>query len=544
MSDSSIILTDDATTLAWKPTFKQERFLTVPLTVKEAFYAGAVNAGKTDVLTMYPIVHGWYKHPKFKGLFLRRSMPELRNEVIPRAKDYFRHYGGVFNKTDSCFTFPSGALFFFAHVEQEDDVHNFDSMQPNYAAFDELTSFTEWQYLYITIERVRRNLTLKDDLPAIVRTGSNPGNRGHAWVYKRFIKPLPAGGKILRGKGGLKRIYIPATIEDNPYADPVYKQELDALPEAERKAKKEGDWTAFEGTVFEELRKQHYPGEPDSALHVLPEFDIPDWWPKIVAIDWGFRAMTWVGYGAISPQKKLYVYREQAFFGEKISIWAPKVKQWLDKEEPNDIVICHSAAQQRGQPHTILEQVSEELGRSIRLGEKDRLSGKILIHEMLRWKQIMVPVDERPIYNEEQAAWIIRNRGVEAYKTYMNSFSLGLEMEDLPKLLFFKSCPLVIDALAVAQYEKNKTDGKAAEDVAEWPGDDPYDGLRMLVHAADNFFNESGEKSIIIEKQAVIVKQLEATNDMTAYYRNSRRLEIESTSDYDKPVTRFHRRIH
>ena len=77
------MIRDDAGNTIWRPTLKQERFLQVPLSVKEAFYAGAVNAGKSDVLLMYPIVHGWYKHPMFKGLFLRRTMPELRLEIIP-----------------------------------------------------------------------------------------------------------------------------------------------------------------------------------------------------------------------------------------------------------------------------------------------------------------------------------------------------------------------------------------------------------------------------------------------------------------------------
>src|SRR5262245_7742197 len=199
------MIKDDNGNLIWKPTLKQERFLSIPLTVKEAFYAGAVNAGKSDVLLMYPIVHGWHNHPQFKGIFFRRTMPELRNEIIPRAQYYFTPLGARFNAKDGIFRFPSGALYFFGHCENEKDVHNYDSMQPNYAAFDELTSFTEWIYLYITIERVRVTQNLMGELPMIVRSGSNPGNIGHPFVYKRFIKPHPAGGKIIKGRGGIKR---------------------------------------------------------------------------------------------------------------------------------------------------------------------------------------------------------------------------------------------------------------------------------------------------------------------------------------------------
>jgi hypothetical protein len=528
---------------AWEPTFKQERFLTIPLTVKEGFYAGAVNAGKSDVLIMYPIVHGWHEHPKFKGVFARRTMPELRLEVIPRAKEYLRHYGGEYNQSESVFKFPSGALYFFTHLEKEKDVHMFDSMQPNYFAFDELTSFTEWQYLYITIQRVRRDLKVKDELPAIVRSGSNPGNIGHAWVYKRFIKPNPKGGEILQGKGGIKRIYIPATIDDNPYADPVYKAELDALPDAERKAKKLGDWTAFEGTVFAEFRKQHYPGEPEWALHKILPFDIPSYWPKIVAIDWGYRAMTYVCYGAISPKGRLYVYREQSFTEEKIEEWGPKVKQYIDRENPADIVICHSAGQHRGEPHTILELVSDALDKTIRLGEKNRLSGKALLHEYLRWKPRFIPIDEVPQYDDVLAMWIMRNKGLEDYKAYMRSLTPSLPEENLPKFQIFDICPLLIEAISVAQYESTKGDDKPPEDVAEWNGDDPYDCVRMLLHAADRYFEESSEIASHMNKEEAIVQKLVGSQDMTAYYRNMKKLETDEDLS-ERPMRRFHHRGH
>jgi hypothetical protein len=43
--------------------------------------------------------------------------------------------------------------------------------------------------------------------------------------------------------------------------DPQYLQKLEILPEAEKKAKKYGDWHAFEGSVFPEFRPIRYPGE-------------------------------------------------------------------------------------------------------------------------------------------------------------------------------------------------------------------------------------------------------------------------------------------
>lgn len=537
------MLKDDEGRLVWRPTLKQEKFLQIPLSVKEAFYAGAVNAGKSDVLLMYPIVHGWHKHPQFKGLFLRRTMPELRNEIIPRSRDYFRPLGATYNKTDACWTFPSGALYFMGHCENEDDVHNYDSMQPNYAAFDELTSFTEWIYLYITIERVRVNKNFVNELPMIVRSGSNPGNVGHQFVYKRFIKPFPNGGKILVGKGGIKRVFIPATIDDNPHASEQYKKELDALPEAERKAKKLGDWTAYEGLVFSEFRDKHFPGESDNAIHYVPGFDIPSWWPRLLAIDWGFSAMCSVGWGAISPKGRLYVYRHQMFFGKKIEEWGPEVKYIVDKELPKDVVICHSANQHRSDPHTILEQVIEALEVPVRLGEKNRIGGKMLLHEYLKWEHTRPPKDEIGVFDSERAAWLLRNKGITEYNRYLNSFiEVELSNENLPKLQFFDDPDVKVigDAIKMCNYEKSDKDGRKKEDVAEFNGDDPYDMLRMLLHAADLFFGTAELEQNRLLKIEAVVNRLQETGDQTSYYRNMKRVESPSEGDIIGPVSRYH----
>lgn len=529
----------------WKPFLKQEKFLQMPLTVKEGFFGGAVYGGKSDVLLMYPIVHGWIKHPKFKGLFLRRTMPELRNEIIPRSKMYYPRWGGKFNKSDSIWEFPSGAMILFGHCEDEDDVHNYDSFQGNYVAFDELTSFTEWQYLYVTIERTRRQTKFDTDLPMIVRSASNPGNTGHTWVKKRFIDPAPKGHVLIHGKGGMKRIFIPSTIEDNPYAEEQYKRELDALPEAERKAKKFGDWSAYEGQVFEEFRERWYPDEPSNALHVIPgdTLEIPDWWPKIVVGDWGYRAMTWIGFGAISPSERLYVYRELSFQKTKIQEWGSVLKEYLDKENPRQITFCKSAAQDRGQEHTIQQQIETAIDRPIGLSNNSpgsRVAGKQLLHEYLRWKPKYVPEFNPGEYSQEKAMWLLRNRGTKEYNSYLSSFRPPEAENNIPRLQIASSCQLLINAIKSATYAKPKNN-IPAEDVAEWDGDDPYDGIRYLCDAADRYFTEAQREMEKLKAQEQLIQRLNNTQDWTAFYRNARFIEKQSEGSV-KPIARYRHR--
>ena len=402
----------------WKPEPKQELFLSIPTTIKEAFYGGGAGSGKSDVLLLYGIVHRWHEHPKFKQVFMRRTYPELRNEIIPRSRELYRKFGATLNKTEMCWTFPrpdqyggtgghnEGAMIFLGHCENEDDVHQYDTMQINLFTPDELTSITEWIYLYIGFQRVRSPVP---ELPAIIRAAGMPGGIGHTWTYKRFIKPAPKGGKIIVGRGGNKRIYIHSTLEDNKHIDPTYKQSLQGITiEAERKAKLLGDWDAYQGQVFDEFRDRKFEDEPDNAVHVIPEFEIPQWWPRIVVGDWGFAAMTWIGYAAISPSKRVYIYREQYWVKTKIAEWAPHVKLYIDKECPRLIRFCKSAGQERGQEHTIQQQIEDELGQSIELSNNtpgSRIAGKSLIHEYLRWKPKEINPTEIGVYNEDYAMW-------------------------------------------------------------------------------------------------------------------------------------------
>jgi len=535
----------------WKPEPKQELFLSIPTSIKEAFYGGGAGSGKSDVLLLYGIVHRWHEHPKFKQVFMRRTYPELRNEIIPRSRELYRKFGATLNKTEMCWTFPradqyggtgkanEGAMIFLGHCENEDDVHQYDTMQINLFTPDELTSITEWIYLYIGFQRVRSPVP---ELPSIIRAAGMPGGIGHTWTYKRFIKPYPKGGRIIIGRGGNKRIYIHSTLEDNKYIDPTYKQSLQGITiDAERKAKLHGDWDAYQGQVFDEFRDRKFEDEPANALHVIEPFEIPQWWPKIIIGDWGFRAMTWIGYAAISPSRRVYIYREQHWVKTKIADWAPYVKLYIDKENPRLIRFCKSAGQDRGQEHTIQQQIEDELQTPIELSNNSpgsRVAGKLLIHEYLRWQSKLINEAERGVYNEEYAMWIMRNRGLKEYKNYINSFHPIEPETNIPKLQIIKdACPVLVEAIKACSYDKPKGN-KPVEDIAEFDGDDPIDGLRYIVDAAEGFFDEANDEFKRIRAQEELVNRLNANQDWTAFYRNMAKVESDS-DDQVKPVGRY-----
>lgn len=558
-----------ALAIEWRPNIKQAAFLAIPHTVKEGFYGGGAGSGKSDVLLVYGIVNRWHENPLFKQVFLRRTFPELKNEILGRSREIYSKFGATFNKTDMIWTFPredqygsggtysnAGAQIFLGHCETEDDVHKYDSMQISLFTPDEVTSLTEWIYLYITFER---NRSPKDSgLPSITRAAGMPGGIGHTFVKKRFVDPAPEGDKIIIGKGGNKRIYIHATLADNPHIDPTYSQSLDGRPEAERKAKKFGDWSAYLGQVFDEFRERHYPDEPENALHVIEPFEIPSYWPRFIIIDWGFRANNWVGFFAVSPNKRLYLYRELTWTKTKIAEWGPIVKEFIDKEKPAIIKVCKSAGQDRGQDHTIQSEIERELGQVVTLTTNtpgSRVSGKMLMHEYLRWTPKKLTPMADMVYSEEYALKVFRLNGEEAYRAYQAIFIPPEPENNLPKYQIFccnaqhhddhlNCCPSAIDSIKACNYAESKGD-KPAEDVAEFNGDDAYDGQRYAIDTAEAFFLDAAEEFKKIQKREKLVATLKATGNWTAFYRGSEKMEskeqVNGTTLFNRGVRRMNR---
>lgn len=550
--------------MEWKPHARQEDILTIPDTVFEKFYGGAAGGGKTEIGIVFPLLKRckyshrlWYQHPKFKGLIIRRTIPELKKELVARTQDYYPHTGATYNKSDRVWSWSNGAKLYLSAAEHEDDVRKYDTEQFTYIFFEELTSFLEFQYIYLAFSRCR---PADEDLPGCVLSASNPGNIGHGWVRKRFVEPAKEGGKIIRQyfynkDGTLKlddsgnpkysdRIYIRALGSDNPHLlknDPNYLTKLESLPEAEKAAKLYGDWWTYSGQVFDSFRSKKYPDEPDNAIHVIPAFPIPDWWPRILMIDWGFKAATEALWAAISPEKRCYIYREYYARETTLDIWATEIGELSRGENLRSIGIDTNAFDVRGEEKTIAEQFqilfNKSFGRqdlALEKANKARISGKILVQEFLRWQPMPVIKNE---FSADQfdpdIAEKLRIISDDAYLTYIKRFEPPEIETDIPRLQIFEGCaPKLVECIPLCVY-----DDKNIEDVREWQptsdsvGDDPYDCLRYLLKRVDRYCHEAYNE--MKEREAVqnIIQKYHVDNDMTALYR---RMEHHEASHVPK----------
>lgn len=531
---------------------KQEEVLQLPDDVFECLYGGAAYGGKSWLLTMLPLFRGFHKYRGFKGIILRRKFPDLEREIIRLSKEYYPQTGGKYNDQKHSWEWPEyGTYMDFGHVQHNTDISMYDSAQYNYCAFDELTHFDAYPYHYMVGTRVRPG---GDFHIAFVRNGSNPGGPGQTFCYNRFVRPFEEGGKIIRDSvTGLTRIFIPALIEDNPYGqqyDPLYAKKLEVLrevSEAEYKAKRWGDWHAFKGSVFTTFRAIRFPGEPSNALHVIEPFEIPEWWPRILSIDWGKTAMCYAMWGAISPDRRVFVYRERGWRGRDIPYWASEIKEIHDinNEQPVHTVLCGSAWQNRGS-ETIAEQFTQYSGIVAASSENtpgSRVAGLQLIHDFLRWEQKTLIKTRESFYDLAKAQEIYRRYGPDALARYRAQFLDEPDEKNLPILQIFNTCKILIDTIPMAVYDEKKT-----EDIADFDGDDPIDDLRYFCKACKRFLlGEIGnlEHQVKIHN---IIQTYEASGDMTKFYRQMEVLEKGNNITSIRPRgiigRRSSRRIH
>lgn len=230
----------------------------------EIFYGGGAGGGKTDLLL------GLALTAHTRSLILRREGTDLgaiegRMEEILGNRDGYNgqkrelKFRGRFLELGSC--------------PHEKDKTAYQGQPHDLKGFDEITQFTESQYLYI----IGWNRTTKEgQRQRIVCAGNPPSTAEGQWVKKRWRPwldpqyPHPAApgqlcwftningedvevdwdwtgvddaGEIIRPKS---RTFIPALLTDNPFVDQSYRARLQAMPEPLRSQLLYGDFQITE----------------------------------------------------------------------------------------------------------------------------------------------------------------------------------------------------------------------------------------------------------------------------------------------------------
>jgi len=401
----------------------QTDFLAAPET--DVLYGGAAGGGKSYAMLIDPLR---YAHrAAHRALILRRSMPELR-ELIDKSRElYPRAFPGCkYREVEKLWNFPSGAKVEFGFLERDADVYRYQGQAYSWIGFDEITHLpTEFGWNYLA-SRLR---TTDPEITPYMRCTANPGGIGANWVKKRYIDPNPPH-ESFKGDDGLSRKFIPARLDDNPYlaTDGRYEQMLKALPDVQRRQLLEGNWDIAEGAAFTEF---------DSEAHVITPFAIPIGWERVKGIDYGYASESACVWGCVDPSDgTLIIYRElyrKGLTGEDLGHLIAEME--LDDPFAVPGVLDTAAWAKTGATGPTVGEALIKIGHKLRRADKNRIQGKIQIHEYLKLRQ-----------------------------------------NGRPRLQIFNTCPNLIRELQSIPLDRSNP-----EDVDTHASDHAYDALRYLI---------------------------------------------------------------
>jgi hypothetical protein len=392
---------------------------------KDVLYGGAAGGGKSYAMLVDPLR---YAHKKaHRALILRRSMPELR-ELIDKSRELYPQAfpGCKFREVEKIWNFPSGAKIEFGFLERDADVYRYQGQAYSWIGFDEITHLpTEFGWNYLA-SRLR---TTDPEIKTYLRCTANPGGVGSHWVKKRYVDSNPPNESFL-GKDGLTRRFIPARLTDNPYLakDGIYEQMLMSLPPVQRRQLLEGNWDVNEGAAFVEF---------DSDVHIITPFQIPITWERIKGIDYGYASESACIWGAMDKADgTLIIYRElyrKGLTGVDLGC----IITDMEMEDPLSVpgVLDTSAWARTGTTGPTVGESLVKQGHKLRRADKNRIQGKIQIHEYLK-----------------------------------------VQPSGRPRLQIFNTCPNLIKEL-----QSIPLDTRNPEDVDTHAADHAYDALRYLI---------------------------------------------------------------
>lgn len=244
----------------------QTAFLSSPADI--VFYGGSAGGGKTYGLLLDPLRYVRYK--EFGAVIFRRTFPEIKNEggLWDESTNIYLPLGARPKETDLSWTFPSGSVISFAHLQHEKNIYSWQGAQVPYFGFDEITHFTARQFWYLLSRQ--RNVA---GIPNLVRATCNPDPDSFVrniidWWIDQNGYAIPERSGVIRwfvrvddglvwadNEQSLKERYpsliprsftfISAKLSDNQILcqkDPSYLATLLSLPTVDRKRLLDGNW--------------------------------------------------------------------------------------------------------------------------------------------------------------------------------------------------------------------------------------------------------------------------------------------------------------
>lgn len=343
---------------------------------KYQLYGGAASGGKSYYLRWISIYLLLYYRAKYGltgvrvGLFCE-DYPALKDRHISKLVYEFPDWLGTYNKQEHEFTlapmYGSGVIAF----RNLDDPSKYLSSEFAAILVDELTKNEREKFDFLVL---RMRWPGVEDPKFIAAT--NPGGIGHGWVKKLWIDQDFSEETFKPSDF----CFVQAKYLDNKYIPEDYESQLDALPEAMRRAYKDGDWDVFAGQFFTEFRR---------AEHVIEPFSDDATWawfnslPSYCGLDYGYTNPSCVLWGKWHDDT-LYIYRELYEKGLTYEQLSLKVQEL---ENPQLVYADPSIWAKKDSPTSGADKMKP---LRLRQAMNDRVIGWNFLKQLLKTKKVKI----------------------------------------------------------------------------------------------------------------------------------------------------------
>lgn len=245
----------------------QTEFLASPADI--VLYGGSAGSGKTYAILIDAL---WYHDvPGYTSTTFRKNATQIRapGGLWSESHKLYNLYNGIAKESILEWTFPSGAIIKFAHLDLEKDVYSWQGTALTGIYWDELTHFSRAQFFYM-LSRNRSTCGIKPYIKATCNPDADSWVREFiAWwidnntglaitersgIIRWFIQindnilwADSASQLLEKWPGSFPKsfTFISASIFDNKKlldADPGYLANLNALNRVERERLLHGNW--------------------------------------------------------------------------------------------------------------------------------------------------------------------------------------------------------------------------------------------------------------------------------------------------------------
>lgn len=224
--------------------------------------------------------------PGGKVLLLRNTYQELLEEIRPRLDERIPEEIARYSREEKAYKFFNGARLRLGYLERDEQKRRYQGAEYVMIAYDELT-LMPWSAYTFMRSRLRATGKVAEAMkkaglrPRIIAT-SNPGGAYHQQVKAYFVDAAPPGKVYTDPETQLRRVFVPAVLDDNPAMPRSYRQMLMSLDPEKRKALLEGSWDILEGVRFAQWSRTHHVVTPEQLP--IPMYS----GERVIAVDYGW----------------------------------------------------------------------------------------------------------------------------------------------------------------------------------------------------------------------------------------------------------------